>query len=350
VKTANVSIFIGVMLVGLIAGHTPLHAQSTSAPAATGADDKPWNQGVPAENREAARALFLEGNRLFNVPLFARAAEKYRAALSQWKHPAFYFNLALAQINLGQEVEAHESLELALRYGEEPLGAEQFQEAQKQFQEVERLLGRIHITCQTQGADVALDGVTLFTGPGSYAGWIKAKDHEITASKPDYLPEAKRVIVSPGKLQEVDLRLVTLIEAADTGRRWAIWKPWAVVVAGAAVAATGGVLHAFSASNFSSYDKQFQQLSCAKSGGCPESDMGVSALNAQLNRATREQQLAVGGYLAGGSVIAAGVILLYLNRPRILERGAVPRSPAGNITIVPAMSRGRLGIVVSVSR
>lgn len=369
VKTTKICMFIGVMACGLISGRTPLHAQPGSAPAtsapapavaddptvagnptAAGNDDKPWNRGVPGERREAARALFLEGNRLFKVPLFTRAAEKYTAALSQWKHPAFYFNLALAQVNLGQDVEAHESLEQALRYGEEPLGPEQFQEAKKQLQEVERQLGRIRVTCQTQGADVTLDGATLFTGPGRYEGWVKARDHEITAKKPDYLAQARRVTVSPGKLQEVDLRLVTLSEAADTGRRWAVWKPWSVVVTGAAIAAGGAVLHALAAREFDDYDKQFRDLPCAKADPprCLKGDTEVKDLNGQLKLARREQAIAVGSYIAGGSLIATGVVLLYLNRPRLLEQGA-PISSARRVTVVPVLSGGMFGILATVS-
>jgi len=351
VKTTNLCIFIGVMVCGLISGRAPLHAQptgtqSTSAPVPTvaGDDDKPWNHGVPVEHREAARALFLEGNRLFKIPLFDRAAEQYKAALSQWKHPAFYFNLSLAQLNLGQEVEAHESLEQALRYGEEPLGAEQFQEAKKQLQEVARKLGRIRITCQTKGAEVTLDSATLFTGPGSYEGWVKAKAHEITAKNPDHLPKAKRVTVSPGELQTLDLTLRKLSEAQET--RWAVWKPWAVVASGALVVIASGGLHALSRQSFNTYDERFQQLPCVKSG-CTEDDIGLD-LNAHLNRARLEQKIAVGGYIAGGSLIAAGAVLLYLNRPHLAEQEATS-SPARGVAVVPTVSADMLGVLVTVS-
>lgn len=346
-KTASTWIFLGVMVISLSYGHAPAHAQSPAAPLVTGGDDKPWNKGVSPETREAARTVFLEGNRLFRVPLFAQAAAQYTAALGKWKHPAFYFNLALAQLNLDQEIEAHDNLEHALRYGEEPLGAEQFAEAQKQLQQVEHQLGRIRITCQTKGAEVTLDGVTVFTGPGSYQGWIKAKPHEITAKSPGYLPEAKRVTASPGTLQELELKLVTLSEAADSGRRWAVWKPWSVVAAGAAVAAAGGVLHTLAAKNFSDYDTRFQQQSCANLGGCTKQEVSAD-LNAQLTRATRQQQLAVGSYIVGGSVIVAGVVLLYLNRPRLLEKEPT-NSPTGSVAVVPMASTDALGILVSVS-
>jgi hypothetical protein len=347
VKPARIAIFLGVMAAGLLHGHAPLHAQSTSAPLLSDGEDKPWNTGVSRENREAARALFLEGNRLFRVPLFAQAAAQYIAALTTWKHPAFYFNLALAQLNLGQEVEARDNLEKALQHGEEPLGAEQFAEAQKQFQQVARQLGRIRVACQTQGAEVTLDGVTLFIGPGSYQGWIKAKAHEITAKKANYLSEARRVTVEHGQLQDLELKLVTLRDVEDTSRRWAVWKPWSVVAAGAAIAVGGGVLHVLAAGNFSDYDKQFQQQRCAQMGGCTKGNIR-SDLNVQLSRATREQQLAVGGYIAGGSVIAVGVVLLYMNRPRLEQEGPT-RSSAASVTVVPEVSRDTLGILLSVS-
>lgn len=373
-KTANTAILIGVLAYGLLSLRTPLHAQptpmsppatsppavsppamrppmtpplSTNSPIGVEGDDRPWNQGVPVATRQAARKLFLDGNRLFNIPLFTRAAEKYIAALGKWKHPAFYFNLALAQLNLGQDVEARDNLEQALKYGEEPLGPDQYKEARKQLQEVEHQLGRIRVTCSTQGADVTLDGATLFTGPGRYEGWATAKDHEITAKKPNYLPQARRVAVSPGKLQAVDLQLVTLSEAADTGRRWATWKPWAVIGAGVMIATGSGVLHALAANNFSKYDQQFQQQSCAKSGGCTDGQL-PSNLSSQLSRATREQQIAVAGYIASGSAIAAGVVLLYLNRPRLHERESM-NELAGTVMVIPTVYPDMLGIQVNVS-
>ncbi len=306
----------------------------------------PWNKGVHGETRKAARELFLEGNRLFKIPLFAQAVEKYTEALGKWKHPAFYFNLALAELNLGQDLEARDSLEQALKYGEEPLRADHYQEAQKQLLELQRRLGRIRVNCPTRGAEVTLDGVTLFTGPGSYEGWVKANAHEITAKKQGYLAEAKRVMVSPGTLQDVALKLVTLSEAADTGRRWAVWKPWAVVATGSAVMISAGVLHTLSARNFSDYDKQFQQLSCATTTGC-RPDVIPPALSGQLTRATREQQLAVGGYIAGGSVIATGIVLLYLNRPRLIEQRPTSITTR-DVAVVPMVSTDMLGILVSV--
>ena len=315
--------------------------------------DTPWSYGVSVEVRGSARKLFLEGNRLFRVPLFARAAEQYTAALSQWKHPAFYFNLALAQINLGKEIEARESLEHALAHGQDPLGKEQFKEAQKQLEEVNRQLGRIHVICHTPGAEVTLDGVTLFIGPGNYEGWVKAKTHEITAKKTGYLSEARRVTVSSGQFQDIELKLLTLNQVTDASRRWAAWKPWVVIVTGGAIAAAGGVLHARAAQNFNDYDRRFLGLGCASPSkerltpGCRGGEINVE-LRDQLLLARREQSIAVSAYIAGGSLITVGVALLYLNRPRLLEQEA-SRSTNRQVVVLPKIAADMFGVQVSVA-
>jgi hypothetical protein len=358
VKMKTPWIVIGVIVCGLIAISSPLHAQVPSAPSApstpsapggapsaVGGDHEPWNRGVPAEVREAARAVFLEGNRLFNIPLFAQAIEKYLEALATWKHPAFYFNLALAQLNVGQDVEAHDSLEQAMKYGAAPLGDNELQEARKQLVEIERRLGRLRISCPTPDAEVTLDGVTLFTGPGNREVWVRAKAHEITAKRPAYITQVKRVTVSAGALQAVELPLRKLLE----DRPWSAWKPWAVVGTGAVIAAAGGVLHALSRRDFRTYDSGFPNLSCAAMG-CTEQEIDEErpGLSAKLRRAQLEQKLAVGGYIAGGAALVAGVVLVYLNRPRLAEQeGAGPRGPG--MALAPVVSSDSLGVLVTVS-
>jgi hypothetical protein len=346
VSIATRWIFIAVLVSGLTYRSAALRAQATDVAVTAGPASATWNHGISIETRQAAREAFLEGNRLFRAPLFVRAIEQYRAALARWQHPAFYFNMGLAQLNLGQYLEAHETLELAIRSGPEPLGDDRFQEARKQLQDIERRLGRLRIQCSTSGAEVTLDGAPLFTGPGSWEGWVYAKTHEITAKKPDYLSEARLVKAPAGQLERIDLKLVTLEEAGDAGRRWAKWKPWTVVAAGAAFAAAGGAVHAVAARNFKSFDDAFLEKPCA-STGCTEDEIGP-ALNARLNRATRQQQIAVGCYIAGGSLVAAGMALLYMNRPRLLEQQA--SSSAGHVTIAPTVSDGAIGILVNVTR
>src|SRR5678815_5929826 len=79
---------------------------------------------------------------------------------------------------------------------------------------------------------------------------------------------------------------------------------------GVAVAAAAGAVHTLSSRNFNAYDANFALLPCAKEHGCDASQI-PSDLSAQLDRARLEQRIAIGGYLAGGVLIATGAVLLY---------------------------------------
>jgi hypothetical protein len=83
------------------------------------------------------------------------------------------------------------------------------------------------------------------------------------------------------------------------------------------------------------------------SPGCTKDEV-PTALNNQLTLARREQAAAVGAYIVGGSLIAAGVVLLYLNQPRTAAQRDVGAS-ARSVTVTPAVTADTLGILVRVS-
>ena len=338
VKLANLLTCCAV-IAGLSAAPARLHAQPVDAPNIAGDENMPWNKGVPQDVRAAAREAFLEGNRLFKIPLFSRAVEKYDEALDKWKHPAFYFNLAVAQINLGQWLEARESLELAMKYGPDPLRADRFEEAKKQLVEVQRHLARLRVSCATPGAEVTLDAAPLFTGPGQREVWVTASAHEVTAKKTDYGTQARRVAVAPGAQEAVELTLRKMV-LEDPPK----WKYWTLVAAGAGVAAASGALHGLSAHDFSTFDSGFAKLSCATTG-CKQDQIG-SQLNSRLNRARLEQKIAVGGYIAGGALVATGAVLLYFARPRLVEQEDT--TLRGGVSLAPVVSSDMLGVAVTV--
>lgn len=324
----------------------PSRTSTIDAPNMAGSEAMPWNRGVAEAARGQAREVFLEGNRLFKIPLFSQAVEKYDEAIEKWKHPAFYFNLALAEINLGRYLEAHDHLARAMQYGADPLRADRFAEAKKQLVEVERHLGRIHVRCQTHDAEITLDGLTLFAGPGDREVWVTPRAHEVTAKKAEYATLARRVTVAAGALETVELSPRKLVE----DRPWAVWKPWAVVGAGAVIVGLSGALHAVSARNFTAYDDGFVKLPCAAMGCSQQQiDDGDPHLGPRLDRARQEQRIAVGGYIAGGAVIAAGVVLLYRNRPHVMEREDT--NPAGTgVAMAPLLSTDMIGVQVTVSQ
>jgi tetratricopeptide (TPR) repeat protein len=334
------------IVIGLLATPGLSPAQPVDAPNIAGDENMPWNRGVTEPTRATAREAFLEGNRLFRIPLFSRAVDKYNEALESWKHPAFYFNLALAQINLGQYLDARDSLERALKHGPAPLRADRFEEGKKQLVEVERHLGRIRVSCPTPGAEVTLDGATLFIGPGDREVWVTGRTHQVTAKKSDYVTQARRVTVAPGARERLDLSLRKLIE----DRPWAAWKPWAVVGAGVVIAGVGGAVHTLAANDFNAYDTGFPKLTCAAMG-CTEAQIDAEdrQLSPRLRRAQLEQKIAVAGYVAGGAVIALGTALVYWNRPR-LTRGEETNPNGSGIAVTPLVSSDTAGVLVTVRR
>lgn len=352
-RSAAPAISLALAIATLLAS-APSLAQPAAAPVvapvdqipAAGGEDAAWNRGVPLERRQQARALLLEGNRLFQIPLFARAADKYKTALTTWGHPAFRFNLALAQLNAGEDLAARDSLERVLRDGDPLLGQDRLDEARKQLREVERRLGRIRIRCATPGAEVTLDGKLLFTAPGRHEGWVEPRGHEITAKEPDHVTEVRRVTVGAGELGDVELEMITLDAAADSGRRWAKWKPWTVIAGGAAIAIGSGALHTLAATNFQTYDQDFAALDCSDTG-CTREQIGP-ALNTRLERATLQQQLAVAGYITGGVLVVTGAVLMYFNQPGSLDQRMTNSSPE-RVAVQPTISGETIGIVMTIS-
>lgn len=335
---------------------SPAHAQAVAAldpldpaidaPNIAGADNAPWNRGISQQMRADARAVFLEGNRLFKIPLFSQAVEKYNAAIEKWQHPAFFFNLAIAEINLGQYLEAREHLERAMQYGPDPLRSDRFVEAKKQLVEVERHLGRLRIRVPTASAEISVDGVPVFSGPVDREIWVSARTHEIAVKKPEYVAQSRRLAIAAGTQATVNISLLKLVE----DRPFALWKPWAVIGAGALIGVAAGGLQAIAARNFTRYDEGFNKLDCAQQGCMQgEIDKKNPKLTPRLNRARLEQNIAVGGYIAGGAAIATGIILLYLDRPHLMQRED-PTPNAAGVAVVPVLSTDMVGVQLTVNR
>jgi len=143
-------------------------------------DARPWAKGVTPEEQQIALGLFKEGNVLIRDQLWPKAVEKYRAALEHWKHPAIYYNLALALVNLDQPLEIYDALEAAMAYGVGPLDAEKLDRAKSTKLLVEKQIGSVEYTIDVSGATLVLDGAEVFTGPGRFDDVVRAGRHTWT--------------------------------------------------------------------------------------------------------------------------------------------------------------------------
>jgi tetratricopeptide (TPR) repeat protein len=283
---------------------------------APGADDekKAWFENTTEAQRKRAREIFLEGNRLIYVPAFAEAAQKYQEAIEIWENPAFYYNLAIAQINLLQPTAAYQSLQKSLRYGPTPLGQDKYERALEYMKSLEAQLARVRITCKQPDVEVSLDGRMLFVGPGTYEAVVQPGAHQLVASKEGYLTESRQLVGTPGQESQVDIRL-RLAAQVQTARRFAVWKPWAVVAGSAVLLGGAAYLDFKTSSEFDEFDTAFDSR-CPV--GCVDAQLPEQFTN-QLSQARTQQDIALVTYAVGGALLATGAVLLYLNRERVIR-------------------------------
>ena len=296
--------------------------------------ERPWFADTTPEQRQRARQVFLEGNKLINVPNFRAAAGRYREAIEIWKNPAFYYNLAIAQMNLLRPVEAYESIQQALRYGEPPLGADKHQRALDIKRTLEKEIAWIDVICNEKGAQVTLDGNDLFVAPKRQKLAVRPGPHQIVATLAGRIPETQQITATGGEVKTIELRLRFESQVVYR-RRWSRWIPYAVIAGSTLFFGGAAYLDRSSSQRFARFDKRFAEA-CEPTGGCREGQFQPILGNAELR-----QNGARVLYAIGSAIAVSGIALLYLNRERPFEIGGEHADP---VAIGPYLSRDGAGM------
>ncbi|MCP3064835.1 hypothetical protein LXT21_39295 [Myxococcus sp. K38C18041901] len=319
-----------VVLWGMLA-----QAQRLEAPLEVGGN-RPWAQGVPRDEQQAAQALFLEGNERLRESVFVEASRSYRRALRHWNHPAIHYNLALALMNLDQPIEVHKHLESALSHGADPLDSSRYEHARSYKVLLEKQLAWVDVRCDERGALVTLNGQPLFTGPGRYQGLIRPGMHSVIAFKDGYLPTEKRQALMPGERTKLELDLYTEDEVIRYRRRWSAWVPWTVLGAGLVAAGGGGWMHWKANDSFGKFDAEVP----------PEGGRLSGRLGSLHRQGTWLRTGSIGAYSLGGAATVTGAVLLYLNRQRAYRLNPAEMGPS--IVIAPAFGTDSQSIIGTV--
>ncbi|MCG8420339.1 MAG: hypothetical protein MJE77_20595 [Proteobacteria bacterium] len=320
--------------VGLVGGPATGSAPAQPGGGELAGHDRPWFVGTSETQRERARQVFLEGNRLINVPNFRAAADKYKEAIAIWENPAFHYNLAIAQVNLLRPVQAYKSIERALRHGALPLGRGKHQRALDIKKTLERELAWIDVICAEAGARVALDGDDLFIAPGQERVLVRPGRYQLVATLDGRVPETRQITVRGGEEAQVELRLRFENKVVHR-RRWPQWIPYAVAAGGALVAAGAGYLDHTSSQRFVEFERRFNQ-ECEMNSGCRDGEY-QSVLDSAERRQTGARVL----YALGGVMFTTGVVLLFFNQKRAFEiRGERTQS----VDVRPYVSREGAGM------
>lgn len=289
----------------------PAAPAAGDAPAA----ERPWAAGVPERAQALALEIYVAGNAEFAESRFAQALAKYREAIAHWDHPAIRFNMAVCLINLGQVVEAREQLEQSFAHGSAALGAEAHTQAVTYRKLLDAQLSHVTISCPEPGAAVTLDGKPLFTGPGAATRYLLPGEHQVVATKPGLQAALQTLTLTAGTPATLELRPTLALPAATPlVRRWAPWKPWAVLGGGGALSGLGALFYVAAKSGFDSYDSGVARR--CPSGCSAEMLAGYDELTDEKRGAERNQVIAFSLFAVGGAAVVAGVVGLLLNQPR----------------------------------
>lgn len=279
------------------------------------AADRPWTQGVAEADRDAALALFKEGNDLFAQSEYAEATRKYRAALERWRHPAIAGNLAVVLIHLDATLEASHVLEDALRFGAAPFEPHVYQQLVTHQKLLAGQLARVDVACRLPEVSLVLDGAIELACPGRSEQVVLVGKHQVVARRRGYLTFAREFTALAGTTTHIDVSLQPLETAGGYERRWDVWKPWAVVGAGAALILVGVPLQLAARSNLDAFEQEVAR-SCPN--GCAREDLPDAVWQLE-NRGHLENRLAVGAFVVGGLTAVTGAVLTYMNRPQRVQ-------------------------------
>lgn len=304
------------------------------APIRAHADVAPSEVGVSTSAREEAKRLRDEGYAMLAVDRYDDAIAKFHAAIAVFPHPKLYLALGLTYMRVARWLEAEVALDKALDAGEAGLDTE-FARTRAARAEVAAHLGTITITGRQAGAQLTLDGKPVLVAPGEARVRVLPGRHVVLAT---------RGALSSDPLA-LDVRANDTVDAApviyvtETRWRWARWKPWAVIGAGAAIAVVGVPLLLHSQREYDRYRQEFD----ARCGlmGCPFEPPELVSIK---DGARTWRYSAVGAFAGGGVVVGLGLVWLALNHPVDTRRVApdVPRA-----TIVPWLGGNGLSLATT---
>lgn len=300
------------------------------------AQGRPWADGVSEADQRQALKLFSDGNALLSDSLFPKAVEAYQKALEHWKHPAIYYNLSLALMPLRRPLEMYEALKQSMKYGAAPLDEDRLERAENFLAVLENQIARLTVKTDVAGAEVAMNGKVLFTGPGEWSGAVLIGEHNIVATKAGHLTRQYQKFLGAGSNETIDISLYTVDDLTFEKRKYATWIPYAVMGGGLVVGVVGGILHSGAISRYDDFDAAIEAC-----GGCEPPGAVANA----KDTADTMQFLAISSYVVGIGAVLTGATLAYINRAESYR--LEPEELERRLQVSPMVSGSTAGVSAS---
>jgi hypothetical protein len=304
---------------------------------------------VSKANEDCARNAFRQGNDLLNNGLFPQSVARYRDAINCWDHPAIHYNLALALINLDKPIEVFEQLNLAIQYGADPVGQDKFDHAKEYLKLVAGQLADIEVSCDMKGAKIAVDGKEAFIAPGTYKAKVRVGKHTFYGEKEGYNARVTAPFIGPGDTYRIELKLYTIPELTRYRCKWncGTRTPYYILAGGAVAGIAGGIFEFMASSSYKDFNEAVARCN-TPAMGCDTATAG--SIIDKRNSGDTKRAIGYVGYGVAGAAIAAGAVILWLNRreayqirPEDLEEEKTARA---GVAVAPLVSPEMTGAMV----
>jgi len=282
------------------------------------------------EAKARAQALVKEGTKLYDGSP-GEALEKFKQAYAEYASPKLFFNIGLANRDLGRPVEAIESFE---RFLAEVKDSPELTEARKSVAELKTKVGSLLIECTTAGAEIGVDGKLVGLAPLANSVRVTPGNHHVTAKHSTGALVMEDVNVRAGTVETVVLRLQAVAEpvavtpprapaidlqarqaqaapTAEVDQGWWLGRKWTWVAAGSTIVFTGAAA-IFGARMQSRFDSLHNSCGSTSQStvACSKSDIdSVIGLKNTAN---------IFWGLAGAAVVTTGILFFVEGRPVIL--------------------------------
>jgi len=181
----------------IVCGAIAIATSAVAAPAARADDSQP---------KARAQVLLSEGTAAYGRGDYAAALDKFTAAYKIFPSPKLWFNIGQANRDLGRPVEAVAAFDRFLdNAGDAP--PETLAEARRSAAELKTKLGRIEVTCATDGAEITVDGKQVGSAPLGQMIWTTPGRHQVAVQAQGFSPAIEDVVVTAGMAVGVSIAL-----------------------------------------------------------------------------------------------------------------------------------------------
>ncbi|HEU5057943.1 MAG TPA: PEGA domain-containing protein [Kofleriaceae bacterium] len=172
-----------------------------------------------AAKREADRH-FKNGVKLFDESKYSEALAEFEQAYALASHPLVLYNLASTHRALSQYAQAVDFYNRFLAEGKGVVKPAQLARGQRELDDVLRLIARVDVTTEPEGATVSVDGRVVGPTPLGQPLILGPGDHVVGATLDGHQPAERAFRVAAGDTLAVALTLARKVDepaAVETG-------------------------------------------------------------------------------------------------------------------------------------